>query len=203
MQLLASLTSPFVRQVRLVTAIKGLSDRVSLRLVDTNPPGNAELMAENPLGKIPVLVLDDGTRLYDSRVIAEYLDGLAAQPRLFPTDASARCRMLTRVALADGIKDAAVLVFYESRLRPEAARSSDWVARQQAKIDAALAYLEANLDDGHATPDYADVSLAAALGYLDFRQEGRWRATHPRLVGWLDRFAAAVPAFAGTVPPPA
>jgi len=203
MQLLASLTSPFVRQVRITAALKGVTSAIALKLVDTNPPGNAELMRENPLGKIPVLVLDDGTRLYDSRVIAEYLDGLADEPRLFPTSGPERLRMLARVALADGIKEAAVLVFYETRLRGEGERSPDWVARQQGKIDTALAHLEATIANDSRPLDYGDVALAAALGYLDFRQDGRWRANHPRLVAWLARFAAIVPAFAETAPPPA
>ena len=111
--------------------------------------------------------------------------------------------MLTRVARADGIKEAAVLILYESRLRAEAQRSAEWVARQQGKIDAALAHLEQSPPASASGPDYGDVSLAAALGYLDFRQDGRWRAAHPRLVDWLQRFAAAVPAYAETAPPAA
>ncbi|MEW5963922.1 MAG: glutathione S-transferase N-terminal domain-containing protein [Pseudomonadota bacterium] len=202
MHLLGNHTSPFVRQVRIAAAIKGLAGRIPLQIVDTNPPGNAELVHSNPLGKIPVLVLDDGTRLYDSRVIAEAIDSLTAEPRLFPPSGPARFEMLTRVALADGIKEAAVLVFYEGRLRSEAQRSADWLARQQGKIDAALAHLEGNVPDWSPAPDYGHVSLAAALGYLDFRQEGSWRASHPRLVDWRDHFAAAIPAFAETAPPP-
>lgn len=202
MHLLGNLTSPFVRQVRITAALKGLAERIPLHLVETNPPDNTELMGNNPLGKIPVLVLDDGTRLYDSRVVAEALDSLADAPRLFPPSGAERFEMLTRVALADGIKEAAVLVLYESRLRAEAQRSTEWVARQQGKIDAALAHLERNVPAISSGPDYGHVSLAAALGYLDFRQEGRWRAAHPRLVAWLAQFAAAVPAFAETAPPP-
>lgn len=203
MHLIGNPTSPFVRQVRITAAIKGLAERIPLHLADTNPPGNTELVRNNPLGKIPVLVLDDGTSLYDSRVIAEAIDSLAAAPRLFPPTEPERFRMLTRVALADGIKEAAVLILYESRLRAEAQRSAEWVARQQGKIDAALAHLEQSPPASASGPDYGDVSLAAALGYLDFRQDGRWRAAHPRLVDWLQRFAAAVPAYAETAPPAA
>jgi glutathione S-transferase len=201
MHLLGNHTSPFVRQVRIVAAMKGLADRIPLRIVDNNPPGNAELVLNNPLGKIPVLVLDEGTRLYDSRVIAEAIDGLADEPRLFPPAGPARLEMLTLVALADGIKEAAVLILYESRLRSEAQRSADWLARQQGKIDTALAHLERTVRSSTSAPDYGHVSLAAALGYLDFRQEGRWRAAHPRLVDWLQGFADSVPAFAATAPP--
>jgi glutathione S-transferase len=202
MQLLASLTSPFVRQVRMAAAMKGLADTITLRLVDTGPTINAELRRENPLAKIPVLILDDGTRLYDSRVIAEYLDGLSETAQLFPAPGRERQLMLTRTALADGIKDAAVLILYESRFRPDGAHSSDWLARQQGKVDAAVDHLEHTIADWPLTPDYGHVSLAAALGYLDFRQGGRWRADHPRLVAWLERFATSVPAFAETAPPP-
>lgn len=182
--------------------IKGLSDRITVENVDTMNV-DPRLAAENPLGKIPVLVLDDGTQLYDSKVICEYLDSLAPSPRLFPAASPDRWRTLTLGALADGIMEAALLMVYEKRYRAENLRLQSWLDRQQSKVDAGLKKLEADPPKWAAHPDYGHLALAAALGYLDLRHEGRWRATHPRLVAWLDAFASAVPAYAKTAPPPA
>lgn len=201
MKLLSALPSPFGRKVKITARLKGVADRIEVELVDTSKPVNGALMAENPLAKIPVLILDDGTRLYDSPVICEYLDSLAEKPRLFPAGGLERYSMLTRAALADGILDAAVLIVYESRFRPEGKRVASWLDRQNAKITAALDHLEASPPGWSGTPDYADVTLACALGYLDFRLEGTWRAGRRGLVSWLDSFAAAVPVFEATRPP--
>ena len=200
MKLLSALPSPFGRKVKIVARLKGVADRMEVELVDTSKAVNEALMAENPLAKIPVLILGDGTRIYDSPVICEYLDSLSATPPLFGAQGLERYRMLTRAALADGILDAAVLIVYESRFRPEEKRVGSWIERQNAKITAALDHLEASPLEWRGAPDYADVALACALGYLDFRLEGRWRAGRPRLVAWLETFAAAVPAFAETRP---
>lgn len=202
MKLYTSMTSPFGRKVKLAAAIKGIADRIETVIADTNPPGNAELIANNPLGKIPVLVLDDGTRLYDSRVICEAIDamGAAGAPALMPSSGLQRWQTLTRAALADGIADAGILIFYESRFRSPEHHNAGWVARQQAKIDAGLDHLESSMSPLAASPDYADLSLAAALGHLDFRHDGRWRQGRPRIVAWLDQFARAVPAYADTAP---
>ena len=135
-----------------------------------------------------------------SRVLCEYLDSLSTAPPLLPPAGIDRATVLRGGALADGIMEAALLLVYEQRFRPADRRSDVWAARQQSKIDAALALLEAAPPAWSGNPDYAHVALAAALGYLDFRHEGRWRAAHPRLVAWLDRFAAEVPAFAATSP---
>lgn len=197
----ASQGSPFVRKVRLTIAIKGLEGKVQGVNDDNDPALTKQIRGKNPLAKIPTMMLDDGSVIYDSHVICEYLDSLAPTPKLFPADVGARTKTLTVAALADGIMEAAVLVAYETRFRPEDKRVQDWVDRQQAKADAGIDYLENNIPTIGATPDYGHVTLACALGYLDYRQAGKWRAKHPKLVAWLDGFAAKVPAFAQTGPP--
>jgi glutathione S-transferase len=199
MKLLSSLPSPFGRKVKIVAKMKGLDGDIEMQHTDTNTP-NAALRKENPLHKIPVLILADGTRLYDSHVICEYLDTLKPSPRLFPAAGRERFRTLTMGALGDGLLEAALLLVYEKRFRPEDKWVQGWVERQQSKVDTALDYLEAAPPAWSESPDYGHVTLACALGYLDFRHEGKWRAGHPRLVAWLDKFAAAVPAFAQTKP---
>lgn len=133
-------------------------------------------------------------------MICEYLDSLKAAPQMFPVSGPERWRTLTLGALADGILDAALLLVYEKRFRPEDKHVQGWIERQQSKIDRALDQLELAPPAWGASPDYGHMSLAAALGYLDFRHEGKWRAKHPKLVAWLDRFAKAVPAFEATRP---
>jgi len=200
MKLLSSPLSPYVRKVRITAAMKGLADKLEMVTTDTNPGDNATLNAANPLGKIPCLVLEDGTALYDSHVVCEYLDSLAPAPVLFPRSGMERYRTLTLGAMADGILDAALLLVYEKRFRPEEKWHTPWQARQQGKIDRAVDQLEKSPPAWGASPDYGHLSIACALGYLDFRHEGKWRAGHPKLVAWLERFAAAVPAFEATRP---
>ena len=194
-------TSPFVRKVRIATIVKGLQDRVAFLDPDSEGPANDALRAANPLQKVPAARLEDGTLIYDSHVICEHLDTLTPTPPLFPGQGPDRLRVLTLAALADGIMDAAVLVVYESRFRPEEKWHQGWVDKQQIKIDTALDHLEGSLPAWSGAPDYADISLACALGFLDLRQGGRWRPGHPGLVAWLDRFSRVVPAFAATRPP--
>jgi glutathione S-transferase len=180
--------------------MKGVMNRITIEKAETAIPGNEALKAANPLAKIPALILDDGTALYDSHVICEYLDSLAPAPRLFPSAGAERYNTLTLGALGDGILDAALLLVYEKRYRPEDKWVQGWVDRQQAKIDEALAHLEKNPPAFGKSPDYGHVTIAAALGYLDFRHGGTWRPKHPRLVKWLADFAKAVPAFEQTTP---
>lgn len=200
MKLLSSPLSPYVRKVRMTIAMKGLEDQVTYQPIDTNIADNKDINTKNPLAKIPTLLTDDGLTLFDSKVICEYLDSLRPSPVLFPASGAARFDTLTRGALADGILDAALLLVYEKRFRPEEKWHAPWVERQQAKVDRALAHLENAPPQWSATPDYGHLTLACALGYLDFRHDGKWRPAHPRLVAWLDRFAAAVPAFEATRP---
>ena len=120
---------------------------------------------------------------------------------LFQGDGRARWEMLTRAALADGILEAGVLIVYETRYRSEDQYVESWVAMQQAKIDAAVAQLEAAPPKWKDHPDYGHITIAVALGYLDFRQEGKWRAGNPNMAQWLEEFRQAVPGFDETAPP--
>jgi glutathione S-transferase len=191
--------SPYVRKVRIAAAMKGVADRFETLSIDTTPLDNPRLSAANPLAKVPALVAD-GMTLFDSHVICEYLDSLAPTPVLFPKSGPERFKTLTLGALADGILDAALLLVYEKRFRPEEKWHAPWQQRQQGKIDRAVDQLEPNPPAWSAHPDYGHLTLACALGYLDFRHEGRWRVNHPKLVAWLDKFAQAVPAFEATRP---
>jgi glutathione S-transferase len=175
----------------------GLSDRVEIQPVDLNDPADT-LRRQNPLGKIPALVLDDGTTLFDSRVIVEYLDHLAGGGTLFPRDPAARFAQLRLQALCDGLLDAGVLIVYEGRYRPPEMQVQSWLDRQRGKIVRGLAALEQ--EPPPVEPTIGQVALACVLGYCDLRLGGAWRRDHPRLVAWLDSFAAAVPAFAATRP---
>ncbi len=191
----SSPTSPFGRKVRLAIAELGLEERIEVVPADTNDPAES-LRRQNPLGKVPTLVLEDGSTLFDSRVIAEYLDHLIGGGRLFPSG-EGRFAQLRLQALADGICDAGLLQVYEVRLRAPEMRSPVWTENQTGKIARALAALEA-APPAYDRPRIGEIALACALGYLDLRFDGAWRADHPALVAWLDGFADKVPAFEAT-----
>ncbi len=201
MILRSSPASPFVRKVRIAAAVLGLADRIDVQTVDLNDPSDS-IRAENPLGKIPALVLDDGTVYYDSRVILEYLDAHAGGGRIIPRDGPARFAALRLQALCDGVLDASVLIVYEERYRPADKRVQSWVERQAGKVARALTALEAAPPALTAVPDVGQIALACVLGYRDLRFGGTWRKEYPKLVAWLDRFAAQVPAYAATAPQP-
>jgi glutathione S-transferase len=190
--------SPFGRKVKIAAHVAGLDDRIETVNADTNDPDD-DLRQQNPLGKIPILVLDDGTALYDSRVIVEWLDNAAGGGVLIPGGKD-RFDALVLQALADGMMDASILIIYESRFRPEEIQFSTWVDYQRNKVSRAMERLEANPPLVGSSPHIGHIALACLLGYLDFRFAGEWRSDHPRLVSWLDDFAAAVPAFAKTDP---
>ena len=200
MKLLSAQASPYGRKVKIVASLKGVLDQISVERIDTSILRNEALFPENPLSKIPVLILDDGMQVYDSPVICEYLDSLSPEPRLFPAAGRPRLDTMVRGALADGILDAALLLVYEGRYRPAEMRVQSWVDRQQLKIDLALDQLENAPPTWQGTPDYGNITIACALGYLDFRHGGVWREKHPKLVDWLAHFAAEVPAFGQTKP---
>ncbi len=199
MKLYYNPASPYVRKVRVLAIETGLMGGIELAKVMITPTSpDADLCADNPIGKIPTLVLDDGSALYDSRVICEYLDGLHAGAHLFPDNDDARWTAVRRQALADGILDSAVNTRYESFLRPEELRWADWVDNQMAKIRRSLDVLEGEpMGDG---VDIGTISVACALGYLDFRysDEG-WRDSRPKLAAWFEKFAQR-PSMSETTP---
>lgn len=203
MRLYHSPTTPFGRKVMVLILEAGLQDRIEVLSAGGSPLDTGTMPLErNPLGKIPALERDDGGALYDSRVICRYLDatfGLGlypAAPRLWDT--------LVLEATADGILDAAVLMAYETRLRPEEKRFPDWVEGQWQKVDRALAMIEAERMEALAGPlDMAHLALGCALGYLDFRHAARdWRQGRPRLAAWAETLAAR-PSMRATLPPAA
>ena len=200
LKLLSNPLSPYGRKVKMALLMKGLAKEIEIVAVDTNPGDNVEINSTNPLGKIPALMVDGKAPIFDSHVICEYLDSLSAAPVLFPKSGPERWKTLVLASLADGILDAALLLVYEKRFRPAEKWHAPWQQRQQAKIDRAIDALEKSPPAWGASPDYGHLTLAAALGYLDFRHEGKWRAGHPQLVAWLDRFAKEVPAFEATRP---
>lgn len=179
--------SPFARKVCVVLHETGQLDQVALKPVQPTPvTPDAELVGANPLGKLPALVLEDGAVLYDSRVICEYLDNRHSAEPLLPAPGAARWRRLTLCSLADGMLDAALLIRYERALRPQEKHWEQWLDGQSQKIERGLSYLEresiAELD---ARFDLASISVACALGYLDFRQpQLGWRQRYPRLAAW-------------------
>jgi glutathione S-transferase len=189
--------SPFGRKVRVAASLLGLEDEIAIEQADTMNAADS-LRRQNPLGKIPVLITEDGTTLFDSRVILEYLDHRAGGGRIIPSEPSARFAALRLQALCDGVMDASLLCVYEGRWRSADHHEPKWVEHQSAKMDRALSGLEADPPALDATPHVGQIALACALGYLDLRFAGRWRASYPRLVEWLNRFAAQVPAFAAT-----
>ena len=186
----SSPASPFVRKVRIAANVLGLERDIAVEPADTMNPSDS-VRRQNPLGKIAALVLED---------ILEYLDHRAGGGRIVPNDAGARFAALRLQALADGLMDASILLVYEGRWRPAERHEPKWVDHQAGKVARTLAALEAAPPALTATPDVGQIALACALGYRDFRFEGTWRRDHPRLVAWLDGFAARVPAFAATKP---
>lgn len=200
MKLLGSLTSPYVRKTRIVLAEKKIECEF---VVDNGGPDGFGLAPHNPLCRIPVLVLDDGTSLFDSRVIVEYLDSVAPNNRLIPPPGRERILAKRWEALADGICDAAVAAVMEGR-RPANQQNQDLIERQRKVIEFSLANCAEELNEqawcfGTAI-SLADIALSTALGYLLFRQpEIDWRAAHPGLARHYEKLMQR-PSFAETVP---
>lgn len=204
MRLIGSLTSPYVRKVRVVLMEKKLDYKFEL-----DDPWAAEprVALSNPLGKVPCLVIDGGDALYDSRVIVEYVDTLSPLGRLIPERGRERAEVRTWEALADGVLDAAVAIRLEQVWpgRSEGQRCDAWVQRHFQKIDAALHAMSAGLGDqtwfSGLHLSLADISVGCALSYLDFRfPQLDWRTHHPRLVRLLDRLQTRN-SFQMTAPP--
>lgn len=202
MKLVASLTSPYARKIRVALAEKSLPFELEVDipwLADTRVP------SYNPLGKVPALVADDGELWFDSPVIAEYLDTLAG-PLLLPADRAAALPVRQAEALADGITDAAVAAFLEG-MRPAERQDPAAIERQLGKISRGLTALEARVAQrkgcaGEAL-SIADIAIGCTLGYLDLRfAHLGWRAAHPQLAAWAAGLMAR-PSFTATAPPAA
>jgi glutathione S-transferase len=189
-------TSPFGRKVRMAIEALGIGHLVTTEPADTLDD-NDTLRQQNPLGKMPCLLLPDGTAIYDSGVIIEFLAEGAGSDALLPREGPERYIALTRARLADGITDAALLMIYENRFRDPGTQSERWLAHQRGKIERALAAFEAEPPDPAKT-DIVAIGLSCALGYLDWRRPVKWRDNHPRLVAWLAAFAQHEPAFERT-----
>ncbi|GAB5338128.1 glutathione S-transferase family protein [Pseudomonas fluorescens] len=195
--------SPFVRKVRVLLAETGQQDRVSLHgCMPTPVQPDVQLVHDNPVGKIPALRLADGTVLHDSRVILDYLDYQHVGNPLIPRDGSARWRRLTLASMADGMMDAAVLVRYETALRPPEKHWDQWLDEQRNKIRRTLVELEADAIAELASHfDIASISVACALGYLDFRHPDlQWRDANPKLAAWYAEVSQR-PSMLQTQPP--
>lgn len=202
MILRSSPASPFGRKVRLAISSLGFDHDVKVEPADTGDLKDS-VRQQNPLGKIPVLIAEDGNAYYDSRVILDYLDHRAGGGKIVPRDATQRLLALRLQALADGILDASILTVYENRWRQAEKHEPKWLEHQGGKVSRALAALEAAppaLDMPGGLPHVGQIALACALGYRDFRFGGSWRGDYPKLVAWLDDFSARVPAFAATKP---
>ena len=201
MKLLASPASPYTRKVRIVLAEKRID--CELERVDVQPVDNP-VNPHNPLGKIPTLVLDDGTALYDSRVIVEFLDNASPIARLIPEDNRERVAVRRWEALADGVTDAGILIRYES-LRPANEQSPAWVGKQSARMRRGLVQMQADLGDkGWCVGDrytLADIAVGCCLGWLGFRKPAGidWRTEYPGLARHYDKLMERS-AFADTIP---
>ncbi|MGB0631034.1 MAG: glutathione S-transferase family protein [Alphaproteobacteria bacterium] len=195
MKLLLRGPSPFGRKCTFAIRHLGLSDRIDVG----DPDSEDHIRSLNPLAKVPALVRDDGDALFDSRVILEYLDTLAGGGRIIPADTSDRFDALRLAAMADGILEAALLVTYEGRYRPDQDPYEPWLDFQRGKIQRALAALS----DAPPAIDpltVGGIGLACGLEYMDFRKQYDWRPEFPAMVAWLDDFNAAHPAFAESRP---
>lgn len=201
MKLIGAGASPFVRKVRVLMFETDMADRIDYEAVPGTTPiePDGTVLKTNPLAKIPCFVTDDGSVLYDSRVIGEYIDSLHGGAKMIP-DGTARWSVLRRQALGDGIMDAGVSMRYETALRPEQYRWDEWVAGQQRKIENGIA---AVADDVAALGDGVDVgaiACACAIAYIDFRfADIDWRQGRDGLAAWYEAFSAR-PSMQATQP---
>ena len=186
MRLHTTITSAYARKVWVVAHERGLLDRIER--LPTNPHVDEYLREDNPLCRVPTLVLDDGEILFDSPVICEYLDSLGDGPGLFPASSPARWRALRLQALGDGMLDANVSRRMEV-IRSANEKSPAWIARQIQGVDAACRWLEARLADLEGAVTIGHVAIGCALGYFDIRfEEDLWRERFPGLAGWHATF---------------
>src|SRR5471030_917205 len=196
MKLAFSAASPYVRKVTACAIKRGINDKVERMKIGTTDPA---LLPLNPLSKVPTLVLDDGTSIYDSPVICEYLDSIGSAPKLFPPPGPARWKALTQEALGDGILDATQPRRREIALPLDEGRKG-YIALQQGKVKEALAVLEKQADSLGMLATIGEITIGCALGYLDFRYANEpWRPGHPKLEAWYAKVEKLAP-LAQTVP---
>ena len=201
-RLLGSLTSPYVRKVRIVMAEKRID--YQLELEDVWAP-DTRILESNPLGKVPCLIMEDGGAVFDSRVIVEYLDGMTPVAKLIPPSGRERAEVRTWEALADGVVDALILTRLEQTQRPPEQQSQKWIDRQLQKVDTGVRAMSLGLGEkpwcnGHAY-SLADIAVGCALGYLDFRfAHIDWRGQYSNLARLNEKLAAR-PSFVDTQPP--
>jgi glutathione S-transferase len=201
-RLLGSLTSPYVRKVRIVMAEKRID--YHLELEDVWAP-DTRILDSNPLGKVPCLIMEDGGAVFDSRVIVEYLDGMTPVAKLIPPSGRERAEVRTWEALADGVVDALILTRLEQTQRPPEQQSQKWIDRQLQKVDTGVRAMSLGLGEkpwcnGH-TYSLADIAVGCALGYLDFRfAHIDWRGQYSNLARLNEKLAAR-PSFVDTQPP--
>jgi len=203
LRLYFSAASPFVRKVMVCAHEKKVADRIETLASQAWPVKRDQtIVRDNPSGQVPTALLDDGTPLFDSRVICAYVDTMSDEGCLYPATGAARFRVLTLEALADSALAAALLCRYETVLRPEELRWELWSDSQMEKIDSSLDDLEARWGDDLAdgTADAGSIAVACALGYLDFRFADKdWRSGHPRLARWFADFSSR-PSMQATMP---
>jgi len=195
-KILFSKASPYAAKARMAAVFAGYAFE-SVQ-TDTWTPDEAFLRS-NPLGKVPVLVTDDGQSICDSRVIVLFLDRLSGG-KLFPADPVARLAAEQLEALADGISDCLQAIMSERRFRPDDKKHAPWTDWQWSKVERALDRLESDPPDLGKGLHAGHIALRAMFGYLGVRFEGQWEATRPRLVDWLDRFDRDYPHFAEVLP---
>lgn len=202
LRLIASLTSPYVRKVRVVMAEKRIE--CQLEIEDVWSP-TTTIANANPLGKVPCLIMEDGGAVFDSRVIVEYFDTISPVARLIPSEGRQRVEVRTWESLSDGVLDAAIAVRLERTLREPAQQSQKWIDRQMAKVHAGVAAMSHGLGDktwcnGH-NYSLADIAVGCALGYLDFRfPQIDWRGPYPQLAKHFEKLSARQ-SFVDTAPP--
>jgi glutathione S-transferase len=192
MKIYGDVISPFVRMCLVTAHEAGLKDKVKLEKAGAKPTEvNKTLEKMNPIGKIPILETDHHHALYDSRVIIEYLAHVAGNSTMIPDDGVKRFRVLTLLALAQGMGDAAVALRYEQAQRPEGKQWPEWMARTIQRIKAGLDDVECNWQEQLAEVNAATIALACVLGYIDFRHDAlNWREGHPKIASWHKTFAA-------------
>lgn len=190
MKLVYTPASPFARKARILVHEMQLADKIECVNYGLVSPvtNNETVFSLNPLGFIPVLILDDGQTLYDSPVICEYLD-LIGKGEFFPQDQEKRFLALKLQALADGLLDTAVSLRYEVTIRTREMQSPEWIESQTARMKRVLHEFDSLLPTFTQRPTIGEITIACALGYLDFRfAELEWRDDHPALSGWFEAF---------------